>query len=149
VVEKGVRGVGEHLETTEIIALIAVGGTLIGTLGGTFGGVILSKWKEEDARKRESTQRAYEEFTTLTFLPDGYHETREEHVDQLARALAGIELYATADVRRTAKRAYNMELERDEHPEESEEYKDLDAQLETARGEFRSAAREGLGFPAE
>ena len=141
------------METTEIIALIAVGSTLIGTLGGTLGGVILnhflSKWKEEGARKRESRQRAHEEFTALTFLPDGFHETSEEHFEQLARALAGIDLYATPDVRRTAKRAYNLELERDEHPEEAEEYKKLGAELEIARGEFRSAARKGLGFPTE
>jgi hypothetical protein len=142
-----------HLGTTEIIALIAVGGTLIGTLGGAILNHFLSKGKEDEARKWESKQRAYEEFTALTLLPDRFHET-DEHFEQLARALAGIDLYAAPDVRRAAKRAYNLELERDKHTEESEEeeaeeYKKLDADLEKARGEFKNAARKELGFHPE
>jgi hypothetical protein len=142
-----------HLETTEIIALIAVGGTLIGTLGGAILNHFLSKGKEDEARKWESKQSAYEEFTALTLLPDRFHET-DEHFEQLARALAGIDLYAAPDVRRAAKRAYNLELERDKHTEESEEeeseeYKKLDADLEKARGEFKNAARKELGFHPE
>ena len=68
--------------------------------------------------------------------------------------MAGIDLYAAPDVRRAAKRAYNLELERDKHTEESEEeesaeYKKLDADLEKARGVFKNAVRKELGFHPE
>ena len=130
---------------TETISLIAVAGTLAGTLGGATLNHFLSKQKEAEARKQESKQRAYEEFAALTLLPNRFHET-SEHFEQLARALAGMDLYGAIEVRRAAKRTYNLELERDEHEEGTEEYQRLDAALETARAAFIDAARKELGF---
>jgi hypothetical protein len=135
-----------RLGATEIVALMGVAGTLLGTLGGATLNHFLSKWKEDEARKRESKQRAYEEFAALTLLPNRFHET-SEHFEQLAGALAGMDLYGALDVRRTAKRTYHLELERDEHQEGSEEYQRLDAALESSRAAFVAAARKELGFP--
>jgi hypothetical protein len=154
VVEEGVRGIG----VAGIITGVVVG--VVVALAGAVTNYFLTKWRDErqwqredEVRKQESKQRAYEEFTALTLLPDRFHET-DEHFEQLARALAGIDLYAAPDVRRAAKRAYNLELERDKHTEEveeevSEEYKKLAADLEKARGEFKNAARKELGFHPE
>ena len=103
---------------------------------------------QQGKAKQESKQHAYEEFTALTFLPDRFHET-DEHFLHLARALAGVDLHAAPAVREAAQRAYNLELKRDEHEEESEEYKRLAAELESAQGEFRDAARKELRFHPE
>ena len=136
-----------------IITGVVVG--VVVALAGAVTNYFLTKrrderhWQREDeVRKQESKQRAYEEFTKLTFLPPGFHET-SEHYEKLASALAGVELYAAPAVREAAKRSYNLELKRDEHEEESEEYKGLDADLEKAQGEFRNAARKEVGFSTE
>ena len=146
---EGVRGIGVAAIITGVVVGVVV------ALAGAVTNYFLTKWRDErhwqredEVRKQESKQRAYEEFTALTLLPDRFHET-DEHFEQLARALAGIDLYAAPDVRRAAQRAYNLELERDKHTEESEEYKKLDADLEKARGEFKNAARKELGFHPE
>jgi hypothetical protein len=136
------------LEATEIIALIAVAGSLIGALGGATLIHFLSKWKEREARKHEAKQRAYEEFAALGFLPNRFHET-DEHFEQLAKALAAMSLYGASDVLKAAKHAYNLELERDECQEGTEEYQRIDAKLESARRKFTDAARKELGFPPE
>jgi hypothetical protein len=97
-----------RLGATEVVALIVALTGVVGTLSGTLGGAILhyflAKRKEDEARKRESRQRAYEEFATLTLLPDRFHQAYE-HFGPLARALAGMDLYGTLNVRRAAKRA--------------------------------------------
>ncbi len=146
---QGVWGIG----VASIITGVVVG--VVVALAGALTNYFLTKWRDErhwqredEVRKQESKQRAYEEFAALTFLPDRFHET-SEHYEQLAWALARMDLYGAPDVRSAAKRAYNLELKRDEHPEESEEYKELDADLEKARGEFKNAARKELGFPPE
>jgi hypothetical protein len=133
-------------------------GVVIGVVVAVAGAVtnyFLTKWRDErhwhredEVRKQESKQHAYEEFTALTFLPDRFHET-DEHFLHLARALAGVDLHAAPAVREAAQRAYNLELKRDEHEEESEEYKRLAAELESAQGEFRDAARKELRFHPE
>ncbi len=123
-------------------------GTLIGTLVGALLNHFLSKWKEAETRKQETKQRAYEAFAALGFLPDRFYET-DEHFEQLARVLAGMELYATSDVRRAAKRVYSLELERDEHEAGSEEYERVVAELELARTTFLVAARKELRITTE
>jgi hypothetical protein len=134
-----------------IITGVVVG--VVVAVAGAVANYFLTKWRDErhwqredEVRKQESRKRAYEEFTALTFLPDRFHDTTEaeEHYEKLASALAGVELYATPAVREAAQHAYNLELKRDEHDEESEEYKRLDAELDTARRKFRSAARKEL-----
>jgi hypothetical protein len=108
-------------------------------------------WQREDeVRKQESKQRAYEEFTALIFRQDMFHENEtSEHYEQLAWALARMDLYGAPDVRSAAKRAYNLELERDKRQEDSEEYQKLDAELESARVAFRDAARKELEVHAD
>jgi hypothetical protein len=133
-------------------------GVVVGVVVAVAGAVtnyFLAKWRDErhwqredEVRKQESKQRAYEEFTALIFLPDRFHET-SEHYEQLAWALARMDLYGAPDVRSAAKRAYNLELKRDEHQEDSEEYQKLDAELESARVAFRDAARKELGVHPE
>ena len=134
-----------------IITGVVVGVALAGAVTNYF----LTKrrderhWQREDeVRKQESKQRAYEEFAALIFLPDRFHET-SEHYEQLAWALARMDLYGAPDVRSAAKRAYNLELERDEHQEDSEEYQKLDAELESAQVAFRDAARTELRVTTE
>jgi methylthioribose-1-phosphate isomerase len=136
-------------------------GVVVGVVVAVAGAVtnyFLTKWRdarhwqrEDEVRKQESKQRAYEDFTALTFLPDRFHETSEqsEHYEQLAAALARMDLYGAPDIREAAKRAYNLEVQRDEHEEESEEYERLGAELDTARGEFRNAARNELEVHAD
>jgi methylthioribose-1-phosphate isomerase len=136
-------------------------GVVVGVVVAVAGAVtnyFLAKWRDErhwqredEVRKQESKQRAYEDFTALTFLPDRFHETSEqsEHYEQLAAALARMDLYGAPDVREAAKRAYNLEVQRDEHEEESEEYERLGAQLDTARVAFRDAARKELEVHAD
>jgi hypothetical protein len=148
-VAEGDRGI----EVAGIITGVVVG--VVVALTGAVTNYFLTKrrderhWQREDeVRKQESKQRAYEEFTRLTFLPPEFHDT-SEHYEKLASALTGVELYAAPAVREAAKLAYNLELKRDEHEEESEEYKRLDADLDKAQGEFRNAARKELGFPTE
>ena len=136
-------------------------GVVVGVVVAVAGAVtnyFLTKWRdtrhwqrEDEVRKQESKQRAYEDFTALTFLPDRFHETSEqsEHYEQLAAALARMDLYGAPDVRCAAKRAYNLELERDKHQEDSEEYQKLDAELESAQVAFRDAARTELRVTTE
>ena len=136
-----------------IITGVVVG--VVVALAGAVTNYFLTKrrderhWQREDeVRKQESKQRAYEEFAALIFLPDRFHET-SEHYEQLAWALARMDLYGAPDVRSAAKRAYNLELERDEHQEDSEEYQKLDAELESAQVAFRDAARTELRVTTE
>jgi hypothetical protein len=136
-----------------IITGVVVG--VVVALAGAVTNYFLTKWRDErhwqredEVRKQESKQRAYEEFAALIFLPDRFHET-SEHYEQLAWALARMDLYGAPDVRSAAKRAYNLELERDEHREDSEEYQKLDAELDSARVAFRDAARKELRFHPE
>jgi hypothetical protein len=140
------------LGVTEKIAVAGLVTTLLGALLGTLGGAVLNHFlarrKEAETRKQESKQRAYEAFAALSFLPDGFYET-DEHFEQLARALAGMELYVALDVREAAKRMYNLELKRDPLEEGSEEYKRVDAELESARSRFLDAARKELRITVE
>jgi hypothetical protein len=126
--------------------LIAVAGTLLGALVGAVITPLVTKWKEEEARKQKSKQRAYEDFAALIVLPDEFRETRK-YFDQLGRAIAAMDLYATVDVRARALATYNLALQRDEHEEGSEEYQRITANLERIRREFIEEARKDLGFP--
>ena len=148
-VAEGVRGIGVAAIITGVVVGVVV------ALAGAVTNYFLTKrrderhWQREDeVRKQESKQRAYEEFASLVFLPDRFHET-SEHYEQLAWALARMDLYGAPDVRSAAKRAYNLELERDEHQEDSEEYQKLDAELESAQVAFRDAARTELRVTTE
>ena len=148
---EGDRGIG-------VAGLIT--GVVVGVVVAVAGAVMnyfLTKgrderhWQREDeVRKQESKQRAYEEFTALIFLQDMFHENEtSEHYEHLAWALARMDLYGVPDVHCAAKRAYNLELERDKHQEDSEEYQKLDAELEAARVAFRDAARTELRVTTE
>ncbi len=63
-----------NLGTTEIIALLGVLGTLIGTLGGVSLNHILTKRKESEIRKRETKQLIYEEYAAIALLPDRFFD---------------------------------------------------------------------------
>jgi hypothetical protein len=119
----------QRIVVAGIITGVVVG--VVVALAGAVTNYFLTKWRddrhwqrEDEVRKQESKQRAYEEFAALIFLPDRFHET-SEHYEQLAWALARMDLYGAPDVRSAAKRAYNLELERDEHQEDLEKYEKL------------------------
>jgi hypothetical protein len=142
-VAEGVRGIAVAIITGVVVGIVVA-------VAGAVTNYFLIKWRDErhwqredEVRKHESKKRAYEEFTALTLLPDRFQET-DEHFEQLARAQAGIDLYAAPDIRSAAKRAYDLELKRDELQEDSEEYQKLDEELDSARVAFRDAARKGV-----
>jgi hypothetical protein len=131
--------------TTEIIALLAVLGTLVGTLGGAVLNHFLAKQKEDDARKRETKQEVYEEYAALALLPDRFFDA-DQHPEQYARALARMDLYGAPKVRRPARRMFDLELERNKKQRGSDEYERVNTRLEVARREYIAAAREELGY---
>lgn len=134
--------------TTEVVALIGVLGTLIGTLGGAILNYVLSKWKEDESRRQDTKQQVYEEYAAMALLPNRFFDL-DKHPEQHARVYAKMDLYGASEVRLAAKQMFNLETSRVDKPEDSEEYKQLTEAMESARSDFIKAVRDELGYSHE
>lgn len=131
---------------TEIVALLGVIGTLVGTLGGATLNHILTKWKEEEAYRRETRQQVYEDFATLFLMPDETLDLDKE-AERYARVFTRMDLFGSPKVRTVARQIFNLDLERISKKEGATEYDEIVARLEQARSTFLDAVREELGYP--